>query len=255
LAATLQNHHGTHVGIQTIRNRLNELGFNGRIARKKPFVSRVNRLKRLRYAKSLESSTLEDWKKVLFTDESSFNVKGSNGKVYVWRTAQEEWNEDCLNPTFSSGRQSVMIWGSMSWSGVGTIEFLDGNMNGTKYLSVLGRNLPIAVEKLGLPSDFKLVHDNAPCHKAKMVTDWIQGKGIQTLPHPPQSPDLNPIEHLWDEVERFLRKNPPSSLSDLKTKLKNGWDQIQAAVTKKLVESMPRRIGMVISNKGRITKY
>jgi hypothetical protein len=50
----------------------------------------------------------------------------------------------------------------MSWSGVGTIEFLDGNMNGTNDLSVLNRNLPIAVEKLGLPSDFKLVHDNAP---------------------------------------------------------------------------------------------
>ena len=84
-----------------------------------------------------------------------------------------------------------------------------------------------------------------------------RGKKIDVLPWPAQSPDLNPIEHLWEHLDRQVRKrvNQPRSTKDLAEILMEEWNQIPVEVTKNLVDSMPRRIEAVIRAKGRATKY
>jgi hypothetical protein len=82
------------------------------------------------------------------------------------------------------------------------------------------------------------------CEKKVNVLDW-----------PAQSPALNPIEHLWSILKRKAQERNPSSFINLKTVIEEEWAQIDNEITKKLVESMPRRCLAVMKAKGGHTKY
>jgi transposase len=100
--------------------------------------------------------------------------------------------------------------------------------------------------------------DNAPIHTAKDVKNWITQKKIKILPDwPSQSPDLNPIEHLWHELERRLRKRSvhPKNFYELEEALQEEWKRIPSETYINLIESMPRRIEACIKNQGWPTKY
>ncbi len=91
--------------------------------------------------------------------------------------------------------------------------------------------------------------------KKKNVRKWLlyhRPKVLQTLA---QSPDFNPIENLWDELDRRIRKCEISSHNDLKCCLKEEWHKISASYTIKLVESMPSRLQSVSNQKSYPTKY
>ena len=74
---------------------------------------------------------------------------------------------------------------------------------------------------------------------------------------PAQSPDLNPIEHLWEHLKRQLRKysEPPKGVWELWERTKEEWEKITPEVCQNLIESMPRRVEAVIKAKGGHTKY
>ncbi|GFU53553.1 transposable element Tc1 transposase [Trichonephila clavipes] len=96
--------------------------------------------------------------------------------------------------------------------------------------------------------------DNAPIHTAKIVQEWFaehEGE-VDHLHWPPQSPDLNIIEHLWGYLESKLgaRFPPPSTISALETALHEEWLHIPLQVVHDLFASMPRRIQSVIQSKG-----
>jgi hypothetical protein len=99
--------------------------------------------------------------------------------------------------------------------------------------------------------------DNVPCHAAEYPTRWLQTHSIERLPWPSQSPDLNPIEHLWDYLDRQVRKRTPqpTSLPGLAAALQEEWDRILLSVVHNLIDSMPRRTEAVIKAKGWLTKY
>ena len=114
-----------------------------------------------------------------------------------------------------------MVWGCFSGKGVK----VDGKMNRFDYIQILEKNLLPLIER-----DFGgFQDDNAPVHTANDVQIWIQTKKIKILKEwPSQSPDLNPIEHLWSELERRLknRKNHPKNVKELEIVLEEEWQQI-----------------------------
>ncbi|GFW28721.1 transposable element Tcb1 transposase [Trichonephila clavipes] len=81
--------------------------------------------------------------------------------------------------------------------------------------------------------------------------------GVQKMGWPSQSPDLNPIEHLWDELERRLRSQPnrPSLLQALTSAVMDAWKAIPMVTNQKLMESLPKRVQVVIHTKGGPTSY
>jgi hypothetical protein len=82
--------------------------------------------------------------------------------------------------------------------------------------------------------------------------------GVEELNWPAQSPDLHPIEHVWDELERRLRAkhdHPTSSVPDLTNALVAEWKQMFTAMFQHLVENLPRRVEAVIAAKGEPTPY
>ena len=102
---------------------------------------------------------------------------------------------------------------------------------------------------------FTFQHDNDPKHTAKRVKAFLEQKHVRVLEWPPQSPDLNPIEHMWDELERQRPHDPPSNKQQLKDTLQRTWNAIGQETCAKLVDSMPRRLLAVIKAKGGPTKY
>lgn len=149
----------------------------------------------------------------------------------------------------------VMVWGSMSWNGCGMLEFIDKIMTKEVYLDILERNLHTSARKLKMSRNFIFQHDGDPKHTSKLVTQWLEKNKIKVLDWVPQSPDLNPIEHLWSILKIKVREQIPTNLGELKQVIVDEWNKIEPSVFLKLMESMPDRCQAVIQAKGGHTRF
>lgn len=244
----------TPISVHTIRRRLVEFGLHGRVARKKPYISAKNRKARFLFAKEHIDWTPEQWSKVIFTDESKFNRFGSDGKTYVRRRIGEEFNEKCVKPTVKGKGGSVMVWAGMSSNGTGPICRVNGIMDQFVYVNILKKHLlPFANENLA--QDWIFQADNDPKHTSKRAKNFLESKQINVMTWPSQSPDLNPIEHLWNDVDKIIKQKKPSNLDALYAIIEETWKNIPIDRCLSLIQSMPRRCDAVLKNKGGITKY
>jgi transposase len=80
--------------------------------RKKANLNATHKQRRLDFSRKYKDWTEKGWSRVVWTDESSFEVWENFRQVLVWRTADEPYFEEYLTPTFKSGRTTVMVWGA-----------------------------------------------------------------------------------------------------------------------------------------------
>lgn len=127
-------------------------------------------------------------------------------------------------------------------------------MNAVKYRAILEEHmLPHSEEKM--PAGWLFQSDNDPKHTSRLVKSWFKDNNVNTLQWPSQSPDLNPIENLWEEVDRRIRRKNSTNLSDLMLCIQSEWAKIPVDRLIKLVDSMPSRCHAVIRSNGYATKY
>ena len=160
-----------------------------------------------------------------------------------------------LVPTVKYDGGNVKCWGCFSSCDVGNLVFIDGNMTGEVYRDILQKTLFESIKKLNLGREWLMQKDNDPKHRAHIVAHWLKEKEVELLKWPPFSPDLNPIEHMWDEMERRMKKEEPKNETELKQSLLRVWYGIGTDVTKKLVNSVPNRVNEVIRINGYPTRY
>jgi transposase len=105
--------------------------------------------------------------------------------------------------------------------------------------------------------NFLLMNDNARPHMARIVVRYLEQVGIRLLPWPADSPDLNPIEHVWDFLGKRVRGRQlrPETLNGLRVALKEEWAQIPQDYITTLTQSMPNRLRDVIRACGGNTRY
>jgi transposase len=243
---------------QTTRNHLKKAGLKAVVKAKKPLLTKRHRKERMDFALAHLDWTVEDWKTVVWSDETKINRLGSDGRKWVWKKAGEGLSDRLVKETKKFGGGSLMMWGCMLWDGVGYGCKIDGKMDGELYTKILQDELQESLTYYGKnPSSVIFQQDNDPKHKSKKATIWFKDHGFKVLPWPAQSPDLNPIEHLWDHLKRKLGEyeRAPAGILELWERVQVEWDKIEPEVCQNLIESMPRRVAAVVKAKGWHTKY
>ncbi len=170
-------------------------------------------------------------------------------------------NLTCLVSTVQAAAGGVMVWGIFSWHTLGPLVPIEHRLklNTTAYLSIVADHVHPFMTTVYPSSDGYFQQDNAPCHKAQIISDWFleHDNEFTLLKWSPQSPDLNPIEHIWDVVEReiHIMDVQPTNLQQLRDAIMSIWTKISEECFQHLVESMPRRIKAVLKEKVGPTRY
>lgn len=253
IRANLLESREANVSISTIKRRLGESGLKGCVAARKPLLRQQNKIKRLAWAKNHKNWTEDQWKQVLFSDESKFEIFGSNRRQYVRRKVGERMISACIQPTVKHGGGSIMVWGCFGGNAVGDLVKIDGIMDSKVYHNILVRHvIPSGIRLIG--QEFTFQQDNDPKHTSKLCKNYAakkeEEKVLKNMIWPPQSPDCNPIELLWDHLDRCIRDVQITSKTHLWEVLQQKWNAIGAETLDNLIKRMPRICKAVIKAKG-----
>ena len=247
------------VNPQTIRNMLRKNNLHSKVKTKHPLLKQKHRNDRLNFALVHKDWSVNDWKRVLWTDETKINRIGSDGRVYTWEERGKALSDRTTIPTVKhGGGGNIMVWGCMGWNGVGKLVEVQGKMDADQYCDILDDGVMESFEKLEIEEEERIFQqDNDPKHTSKKGQNWFKDCNVQVLLWPAQSPDLNPIEHLQVHLKNQLNgyESPPKRVFELWARLEVEWDKISPEVCQRLIESMPRWLEAVIKAKGGHTKY
>ncbi len=247
-----QDYFGKPLSSTTIRSYIHKCQLKLYCAKRKPYVNSVQKRRRLLWARRHLGWTITQWKRVLWSDESVFQVFfGRNGRR-VLRTKEEKDHPDCYQQQVQKPG-SVMVWDCVSALGKGNLHFCDGTINAEKYIEILEHNMLPSRRHLfqGRPCIFQ--QDNAKPHSAHITKSWLRRKRVRVLDWPACSPDLSPIENVWRILKRKMRQRRPRTVAHLKTCLQEEWDKITPETLHHLVSSVPKRLLSVVKRNGNIT--
>uniref|UniRef100_A0AAZ3S676 Tc1-like transposase DDE domain-containing protein n=1 Tax=Oncorhynchus tshawytscha TaxID=74940 RepID=A0AAZ3S676_ONCTS len=132
---------------------------------------------------------------------------------------------------------SIMLWGCFAAGGTGALHKMHGIIRKKNDVDILTQHLKTSVRKLKLGHKWVFQIDNDPKHTSKVVAKWLK---VKVLEWPSQSPDLNPIEHLWAKLKKRVRARRPTNLTQLHQLCQEEWSKIHPTYCGKLVEGYPK---------------
>ena len=243
------------VSAVTIRRRLCEANLPARSPRKVPLLQKRHVLKRIAFAKHHVDWPLEKWRNILWTDESKIVLFGSKGRrQFVRRPPNTEYKPEHTLKTVKHGGASIMIWGCFSYHGVGPLYRIPGIMDQFGYITIL-EEVMLPYAEWEMPLKWVFQQDNDPKHTSKRAKSWVQTNKIEVMEWPAQSPDLNPIEHLWCDIKFAVSEAKLKNAEELWKVVQSSWAGIPVQRCQRLVDSMQHRCAAVIKNRGYSTKY
>ncbi|KAG0907037.1 hypothetical protein G6F60_009226 [Rhizopus arrhizus] len=198
---------GYNISKRSVRRLLRKLGFKSGIKKHKPFISYTNQKKRIKWCRDKASWTVEDWKSVVFSNETNINVWGADGIRCYGKQVEQSWRSFHADQTMKHGGGSIMLSGCITSRGPGYARRVyDDAMDSQVYTHILSITYRESLAYYGLKHrDVLFQHDNDPKHKSRHTNKWISDNEISALKDwPPQSPDLNPIEYVWRQLKSKL---------------------------------------------------
>jgi len=239
---------------RTIRDLLcRKLKLRARRPARKPLLNEVQRKRRLAFCRKYCKWTVDHWKKVLFSDECTFQQFGA----YVSWVRRPAYCRFLSKYTISTMKHpaSIMVWGCFSWHGRGRLYFVPKGrtVNSKVYQEILQEKMLPCMDS---HQTTIFQQDNAPCHTSKAMQTFFRQTKINVLEWPGNSPDINPIENLWLIMKKKVASRHPKNIEDLKTAIKEVWvKEVAEDVCHRLVESLPTLLQEVIWNKGYSSRY
>lgn len=247
-----------HLSDRTVRNRLRAAGLRSRRVIKRPLLTDQHRRFRLAWCLARRGWNLRTWQRIHWSDESRFLLHVTDGRVRVWRLKNTAYTPRNVRPTVPYGGGSVMIWGCISHDCKLDLVTIRGNLTGELYI----RNVlePVVVPHFDnhpLATRPQFMDDNARPHRSRAVTAYLQNNAVTTLPWPAMSPDLNPLEHIWDILGRRIQAlDPPvQNLRELEAALHREWGQLPREQIRRMTGGMRHRVEAVIQARGGFTRY
>ena len=257
LAGRLVAARGTEISSRSVRRVLKENGLTSRKQVQCPLLTPANKTARLRFATEHRNWTIHQWSTVMFSDESRFSLRSPDGRERVWRRVGERFASCCIAPKTPFGGGSVMVWAGISFYGRTELVVIErGSMTADRYIRECLEDHVVPYAPF-VGDQFLFMHDNARPHVAQVVTQYLENVEIPRLDWPARSPDLNPIEHLWDTLTKHAKciRPLPETTQEQRMRLIEKWDQIPQEIIQHLIESMPRRMEAVIRSRGGNTRY
>ena len=240
---------------------------------KRPLLNEKQAANRLKWAKEHRNWTVDDWRRVIWSDECAVQRDSDPSQVYVFRhqNKQEKYAIKNIRGRSKGGQMSQMIWVCFCNDKLGPIVFLKDSVNADVYIDVLSTTfLPFvdAISGDGIRNTI-FQQDNASPHTAKKTKEFLESTarnhGFTIIEWPSISPDMNPIENLWARLKlelhirypdtRHLSGAPDAVRAELSKRLAEVWWTIGEEVLNSLVESMPARVEALIAAKGWYTDY
>jgi len=216
----------------------------------------------MRWAQDHHRLNIGEWGNVMFTDESKFNMRMSDGRRRVWRIRGEDERNarNAVLETDAFGLGGVVIWGGI-WLGGRTplVYIRNGRLNARRYIDEILQPvaIPAGVNAIGRRR-LRLQHDGATAHSAVIVRNFLHDNRIVLLDWVAKMPDMNPIEHVWDMVGRKLYSsypNLPQNINELCERMDRIWTDMAQDEIDNLIRSMPRRCEALRAANGGPTCY
>ncbi|GFV12641.1 transposable element Tcb2 transposase [Trichonephila clavipes] len=211
-----------------------------------PQLSRQHRKARLQWCREHHNWTEQDWACVLFSDESRFSLSSDCRCQLIWRESgtalsSRKYPEKDRYPTCS-----IMVWAGIMINGRTRLHVVaNGTMTGHRYIDEVLLPHVRLFPWCAVGDKFVFMDDNATYHRTLAVQDCLNSEGIQRLVWPAHSPDLNPIENVWDALGGAAGRNyPPTNKNTLIRALTEEWDKLPQQLLDNVVQSMVRRVNV-----------
>jgi transposase len=253
---------GLDTSYYTVRYALRKAGFSRRLARRKPPISEKNRQTRLEFAREYRDWTPEQWKSILWTDET-WQTGGHHTRTWVTRRSGEEFDPTCVIKRVQR-RVGWMFWGSFSGTTKGPALFWEKDWGTITSESYQERVVPLIQgwinqrRQQDWAEELILMQDNAPSHNARDTLRELAERFVRVLEWPPYSPDLNPIESVWNWMKHWIQDHYGEEITGedaIRTAVWEAWNALPESYLQELVESMPARCQAVIDANGMHIPY
>ncbi|GFT46787.1 transposable element Tcb2 transposase [Trichonephila clavipes] len=215
------------------------------------------RLHRLQWCREVKNWTNDQWSRVLFTDESRFSTRSDSQRVLIWREIETRFYTSNIKERHHYGGPGVLVWGGIMLNGRTELYIFDrGSVTGDRYCEEVllphGRLFRGAIDP-----DFIIMDDNARPHQTPAVEELLESEDITRMDWPAYSPDLNPIEHVWDALGRRIaaRLHHSENTQQPKQMLIEEWVLLPQEMLHQLVLSMRRRCEATIAVRGGYIPY
>jgi transposase len=193
-----------------------------------------------------------EWGRVLFTDESRFSLSSDSHRILIWRERGSRNHPSNIIERDRYGGGGVLVWGGIMLGSRTDLHIFDaGSVNGTRYCNEI--LLPyVRLFRGAMGPQFLFMDDNAPCHRTVAAEQLLESEDIERMDWPARSPDLNPIEHVWDFLGRRLaaRTLPPVTIPELRLALQDEWAAMPQQLIDTLILSMGRRCETCLAVRG-----
>ncbi|GFU87066.1 transposable element Tcb2 transposase [Trichonephila clavipes] len=243
---------GKQISRKTVARRLK----GGRLYARRRVVcvplARHHRTARLQWCREHHNWTEQDWACVLFSDQSRFSLSSDCRRQLIWHESGTAYRPENIQEKDPYPTCSIMVWAVIMINGRTRLHVVaNGTMAGQRYIDEV--LLPhVRLFRGAVGDKFVFMDDNATCHRTLTVQDCLDSEGIQRLVWPVRSPDLNPIENVWDALGRQVadRNYPPTNKNTLIRALTEEWDKLPQQLLDKVVQSMVRRVECCITLHG-----
>ncbi|GBM06827.1 Transposable element Tc1 transposase [Araneus ventricosus] len=180
-----------------------------------------------------------DWQNVVFNDEFRFGLGTDDDLVRVWRRPGERYNSTHVVARRTTRTARLMVWGAITYASRSTLIVVRGTLTGQRYVDNILRTH--VGPFLNGPPGVSFQQDNARPRTDRVAQDFL--RHVQTLPWPTHSPDLSPIEHVWDQLKRQMPLC--HSVHGLEVVVQDLWVHLPQDNIRRLINTMLDRVAAV----------
>jgi hypothetical protein len=241
------------VSARTIRRELNAADLFSHSQQTEYDYSEFDIQRRLAFANEHSEHNEAWWSRVFFSDETHFYL-GHYGRVHVQCPVGASHQPEYVRKE-KQLHGKVSLWGCICAEGLGHAEIYVGSLDSVKHRDILRHSLIPTFREFFPNGPWLFQQDNVRFHTTAETISFLHEKGVTFIEWPPWSPDLNPIENLWNDLKRRVYNRFPQTMEQLEEFIREEWAATDLTFIARICRSMPDRLQLLLANDGHKISY